>query len=98
MAKQKPSGNYVALEIKALESKIAEFRKYLDNTKIANITEYEERHAEIKVQILIMEKLTPIIGQLDNLKKQADKELDDKQAEQTRGDVVLSPLEEGLID
>jgi predicted RNase H-like nuclease (RuvC/YqgF family) len=95
MAKQK-SGNYVALEIEALKKKVAEFRKYLEENNVRNIQEYSERHDEIKIQVLLMKELINIVAQLDNLEKQSAKELEDKQQE-TRGDVPLSPLEEGLI-
>ena len=96
MAKAKNSGNYVALELQALEKKISEFRKYLDENNVRNITEYSERHDEIKIQVLLMKELINILSQFDVLKKQAEKEEDDKHQE-TRGDVPLSPLEEGLI-
>jgi hypothetical protein len=96
MAKQK-SGNYVALELQALEKKIKQFREYLDNTSIKTIQEYEERHAEIKVQLLLMKELINILSQFDSLKKQSEKDDDDKQHDPTRGDIPLSPLEEGLI-
>lgn len=96
MAKQR-SGNYVALELDALEKKITEFRKYLDNTSVRSIADYHERHDEIKVQIIMMKELINILSQYDGLKKQSEKEIDEKQQEQTRGDIPLSPLEEGLI-
>lgn len=96
MAKQK-TGNYVALELDALEKKISEFRKYLDSTSVRSIADYHERHDEIKVQLLMMKELINILSQYDSLKKQSEKQGDDKQHDPTRGDIPLSPLEEGLI-
>lgn len=90
--------NNIALELKALERKMQEFRDYLDDNKIKNIVEYNERHQEIKIQILIIEKLGPLTAQFDLLKKQADEDLSASKApNDIRGDVPLSPLEEGII-
>lgn len=89
--------NYIALELKSLESKINEFRTYLDDTKVKHISDFNERHAEIKVQLLMMKELAALVGQLDGLKKQAEKEVEEKATQELRGDVPLSPLEEGLI-
>lgn len=88
--------NHIALELKALERKIQEFRDYLDDVKVKNIADYNERHQEIKVQVLMLKELGPLIGQFESLKKQAEEETT-KAAQETRGDVPLSPLEEGII-
>lgn len=88
--------NHIALELKSLEVKVSEFRSYLDDTKVKHIGDYNERHAEIKVQLLMMKELTSLVGQLDLLRKQAEKE-DEIKAQELRGDVPLSPLEDGTI-
>lgn len=90
-------GNHIALELKALERKADELKDYLDKNKFKNIADFNERHQEIKIQLLIMKELGPIVQQLDVLRKQADKTTDDIMPTETRGDVPLSPLEEGLI-
>lgn len=88
--------NHIALELKSLKRKIDEFREYLDSTKIKHIADYNERHQEIKVQLLMMKELGNIIGQYDLLEKQSEEE-PGKTTQDTRGDIPLSPLEEGLI-
>lgn len=89
--------NHIALELKSLESKISEFRTYLDDTKVKHISDYNERHAEIKVQLLMMKELSLLVGQIDVLRKQSEKDIDEKVSQELRGDVPLSPLEEGII-
>lgn len=89
--------NYISLELKAIEDKMKEFRNYLATTPIKDIKEYGERHDEIKVQVLLLKELSVIAQQYDSIKKQAENELEQKATQDTRGDVPLSPLEEGLI-
>lgn len=88
--------NHIALELKALESKIKEFRSYLDDTDIRVITDDEKRHQEIKIQVLLLKELGPILQQYEQLKKQTEKE-DETTTQELRGDVPLSPLEDGTI-
>lgn len=88
--------SHIALELKSLDNKIQELRDYLDNTKIKSIADDDKRHAEIKVQLLILEKLGPIVSIVHDLRSK-DEEDKGKASEAIRGDAQLSPLEEGLI-
>lgn len=88
--------NHIALELCSLEKKVAEFREYLDNTQIKSIVDDDKRHGEIKIQLLLVEKLGPIVAQLEELKRKATEDSLLPQKE-IRGDTQLSPLEEGLI-
>jgi len=89
----KKKDNPIALKLKEYENKIDEFQEYLKNTKIKNIADYSERHDEIKVQVLLMEKLGPMMTQLKNLMiVEVEKEEQD-----IRGDLELSPLERRII-
>lgn len=89
----KKKENPIALKLKEYENKIDEFQEYLKNTKIKNIADYGERHDEIKVQVLLMEKLGPMMTQLKNLMIiEVEKEEQD-----IRGDLELSPLERRII-
>jgi len=86
--------NPIALQADKFEKKIEEFQIYLQNTKIASIGDSTERHNEIKVQVLMMEKLGPLLKDLKALKiiEEAEQEKKD-----IRGDIELSPLEQGII-
>lgn len=96
MAKQ-ANVNHVALELASLEKKVTELRDYLDSTHLKSIPDDDKRHAEIRIQLLIVEKLGPIVSQLDDLKRKAEKEDASPPPGQVRGDAPLSPLEEGMI-
>lgn len=98
MAKPKIQTNHIAFELDSLRSKVHEFRTYLDKTKVSSIHDDNQRHNEIKIQLLILEKLTPILSSLDDLEKKAEKEADVRQSKDIRGDAKLSPLEEGLLE
>ena len=89
--------NHIALELRSLENKIKEFRSYLDSTDIRTISEDEKRHQEIKIQVLLLKELGPILQQYEALKKQSDKDDDTPPPQELRGDVPLSPLEDGTI-
>ena len=89
----KKKDNPIALRLKEYENKIDEFQEYLKNTKIKNISDYSERHDEIKVQVLLMKELGPMLQQLKALLVVEES----KQEESIRGDLELSPLESGMI-
>jgi len=85
--------NPIALRLREYENKIEEFQEYLKNNKIKNIADYQERHDEIKIQVLLMEKLGPMMQQLKSLLI-----IEEEKTEGTvRGDLELSPLESKMI-
>lgn len=90
----KKTNNPIALQADKFERKIEEFQKYLETNKISNIIDFTERHNEIKVQVLIMEKLGPLLRELKALKIVEEAEQEKKE---NRGDVELSPFEQKLI-
>lgn len=85
--------NPIALQADKFERKIEEFQKYLEVNKISGILDYTERHNEIKVQVLIMEKLGPLLRELKALKIVEE----ENNGKEIRGDAELSPFEKGLI-
>lgn len=92
MAAKKKS-NPIALPLQSYQSKIEEFQEYLDSTKIKSILDDDKRHDEIKIQVLMMEKLGPLLRELKTLLTVEEEKVDND----IRGDLELSPLERGLI-
>lgn len=85
--------NPIALPLKSYQEKIEEFQEYLDKTKIKSIIDDDKRHNEIKIQVLMMEKLGPLLKELKALLI-VQEENNDKDI---RGDLELSPLERRVI-
>lgn len=94
MAK-KIKDNPIALPLEEYESKIKELQEYLKKTPIKTISDYSERHDEIKIQVLVMKELP---GMLKEWKLLLVIEEENKpSSDPIRGDVPLSPLENGDI-
>jgi len=86
--------NPIALPLQEYESKILELQEYLKKTPVKTIQDPHERHDEIKVQVLIMKELPSMLKELKTLLIMEEEQ---KDKDNVRGDVELSPLERGLI-
>lgn len=94
MAAQKKKNNPIALPLREYQDKVEEFQEYLKHSPIKSISDSSERHDEIKVQVLMMKEL-PVM--LKELKALLIMEEEQKEKDNVRGDVDLSPLEKGEI-
>lgn len=94
---KKNKDNPIAYEVEVYEKQIKEIQDSLKSVVLVSIADEEARLKSTKTKLECMDKLGSVLLQLKELRKTRDEELSQADTKEVRGDVDLSPHEQGLI-